>query len=194
MVGDDVVNVAARLAGVSTEPRGPASVHSRVQNRVAIGQGSGSGLELGMDLGHTEKDRDRDRDRDRDKDRERLLEFHSQRRSAPRSSSQRTRSALRRAPSTTATTSGSGSGSGSGPSPGPVAADATPTVGARTKCSLCRKKLRAAISFKCRCGAVFCSAHRYSDRHECSFDYKEAARTSLLKDNPLVKKDKLLRL
>merc|ERR1719427_571510 len=26
--------------------------------------------------------------------------------------------------------------------------------------------------FTCRCGGLFCSIHRYSDKHECGFDYK----------------------
>ena len=24
----------------------------------------------------------------------------------------------------------------------------------------------------CRCGGLFCSIHRYSDKHQCDFDYK----------------------
>ncbi|CAN1238316.1 Zinc finger A20 and AN1 domain-containing stress-associated protein 5 [Linum grandiflorum] len=30
--------------------------------------------------------------------------------------------------------------------------------------------------FRCRCGELFCSEHRYSDRHDCSYDYKTAGR------------------
>nr|KAJ3422299.1 hypothetical protein HK105_000336 [Polyrhizophydium stewartii] len=42
--------------------------------------------------------------------------------------------------------------------------------------------------------ARFCAVHRYSDRHECSFDYKEAGKEALMRDNPLVKRDKLVKL
>ena len=40
--------------------------------------------------------------------------------------------------------------------------------------------------FKCRCGGLFCSAHRYSDMHECTFDYKEMAQEQIRKNNPVV--------
>ena len=33
--------------------------------------------------------------------------------------------------------------------------------------------------FRCRCGDLFCSEHRYSDRHECSYDYKTAGREAI---------------
>ncbi|KAL5040008.1 hypothetical protein RTP6_007088 [Batrachochytrium dendrobatidis] len=62
----------------------------------------------------------------------------------------------------------------------------------KKKCFTCNKKLGAASSIKCRCGAVFCAVHRYSDRHNCSFNYKEAGKASLIRDNPIVKKDKLV--
>ncbi|KAI8927640.1 hypothetical protein BC831DRAFT_387004, partial [Entophlyctis helioformis] len=60
------------------------------------------------------------------------------------------------------------------------------------KCSICKKRLGPATTFKCRCNDVFCAAHRYSDRHDCSFDYKEAGKAALARENPLVKKDKVL--
>ncbi|KAJ3153205.1 hypothetical protein HDU89_000834 [Geranomyces variabilis] len=59
------------------------------------------------------------------------------------------------------------------------------------RCYLCKKKVGPATSFKCRCNQVFCSVHRYSDRHSCSFDYKGAGKVALAKENPVVKKEKL---
>jgi hypothetical protein len=67
-----------------------------------------------------------------------------------------------------------------------------PTLNANTNsngpinCHQCQKKLRLSTSFKCKCNQTFCSLHRYSDRHKCSFDYKAAARDTLAKDNPKV--------
>eukprot|EP00249_Psilotum_nudum_P010992 c22898_g1_i1 orf=492-1100(-) len=60
----------------------------------------------------------------------------------------------------------------------------------QTRCFTCRKRL-GLTGFKCRCGDVFCCLHRYSDKHECSFDYKTAAREAIAKANPVVKADKL---
>merc|ERR1719232_207314 len=33
----------------------------------------------------------------------------------------------------------------------------------------CKKKV-GLTGFTCRCGGLFCSIHRYSDKHECKFD------------------------
>ncbi|KAI8917807.1 hypothetical protein DFJ77DRAFT_429147 [Powellomyces hirtus] len=59
------------------------------------------------------------------------------------------------------------------------------------RCFSCKKKIGPATSFKCRCNQVFCSVHRYSDRHSCSFDYRGAGKITLVKENPLIKKEKL---
>ena len=29
------------------------------------------------------------------------------------------------------------------------------------------------ITGNCRCGSVFCAEHRYSDRHDCKFEFKK---------------------
>jgi len=62
-----------------------------------------------------------------------------------------------------------------------------------TRCWSCNKKV-GLLGFKCKCNYVFCSRHRYNDKHDCTYDYKGAARTVLLKENPVViasKVDKL---
>ncbi|KAI3967606.1 hypothetical protein MKW92_003481 [Papaver armeniacum] len=61
------------------------------------------------------------------------------------------------------------------------------------RCSGCRRKV-GLTGFRCRCGDMFCSEHRYSDRHDCSFDYKAAGRESIARQNPLVKAAKIIRL
>ena len=42
------------------------------------------------------------------------------------------------------------------------------------------------LGFTCRCGGLFCSIHRYSDKHECNFDYKELGAEEIRKNNPTV--------
>ncbi|KAE8679821.1 Zinc finger A20 and AN1 domain-containing stress-associated protein 5 [Hibiscus syriacus] len=61
------------------------------------------------------------------------------------------------------------------------------------RCSGCRKRV-GLTGFRCRCGELFCSDHRYSDRHDCSYDYKAAGREAIARDNPVVKAAKIIRV
>ncbi|KAJ3325977.1 switch-activating protein Sap1 [Boothiomyces sp. JEL0866] len=61
-------------------------------------------------------------------------------------------------------------------------------------CTECHKKLGPAQSFICKCKQMFCSTHRYSDRHMCSYDYKSDGKASLVRNNPLIKNDKCIKL
>uniref|UniRef100_A0A1D1XTP9 Zinc finger A20 and AN1 domain-containing stress-associated protein 6 n=1 Tax=Anthurium amnicola TaxID=1678845 RepID=A0A1D1XTP9_9ARAE len=58
------------------------------------------------------------------------------------------------------------------------------------RCNFCNKRV-GLMGFKCRCGAVFCSVHRYSDKHNCVFDYRGAGQDAIAKANPIVKADKV---
>ncbi|KAG2242327.1 hypothetical protein Bca52824_095826 [Brassica carinata] len=60
------------------------------------------------------------------------------------------------------------------------------------RCLCCNKKV-GILGFKCRCGSTFCGEHRYPERHDCSFDFKEAGRGEIAKANPVIKADKLQR-
>ncbi|KAL6563770.1 switch-activating protein Sap1 [Orobanche gracilis] len=64
-----------------------------------------------------------------------------------------------------------------------------------TRCSGsgCRKRV-GLMGFQCRCGDVFCSEHRYSDRHDCSYDYKAAGREAIARENPVVRAMKLVKV
>lgn len=62
------------------------------------------------------------------------------------------------------------------------------------RCSKCNKKLGLTGGFPCRCGGVFCNVHRYSDRHECNFDYRELGANEIRRDNPLTVPSKLKKL
>jgi len=46
---------------------------------------------------------------------------------------------------------------------------------APSRCISCKKKV-GLLGFHCRCGGTFCEKHRYSDKHECSFDYRSHGR------------------
>ncbi|KAI3705441.1 hypothetical protein L1987_75679 [Smallanthus sonchifolius] len=60
------------------------------------------------------------------------------------------------------------------------------------RCSGCKRKV-GLIGFRCRCGEMFCSEHRYSDRHDCSYDYKAAGREVIARENPVVRAAKILK-
>lgn len=58
------------------------------------------------------------------------------------------------------------------------------------RCAACLKRV-GLMGFSCRCGSLFCAVHRYSDKHECPFDYRTTARDAIAKANPVVKANKL---
>lgn len=58
------------------------------------------------------------------------------------------------------------------------------------RCGTCRKRV-GLTGFNCRCGNIFCSIHRYSDKHECPFDYRSAGQEAIAKANPVVKAEKI---
>ncbi|XP_016948107.1 uncharacterized protein LOC108023315 [Drosophila biarmipes] len=64
----------------------------------------------------------------------------------------------------------------------------------KKRCDKCGKKLGLTGGFPCRCGGTYCAVHRYSDRHECSFDYREMGATEIRRDNPVVVASKLRKL
>jgi hypothetical protein len=72
-------------------------------------------------------------------------------------------------------------------SPTPTASPTTsePKKPAKSRCHVCRKKL-GLLGTRCRCEGEFCGLHRYSDKHNCTFDYKEHEREILRQRNPMV--------
>ncbi|KAF8654556.1 hypothetical protein HU200_061751 [Digitaria exilis] len=60
------------------------------------------------------------------------------------------------------------------------------------RCHSCRKRV-GLTGFRCRCGELFCGAHRYSDRHDCCYDYKGVARDAIARENPVVRAAKIVR-
>ncbi|XP_058639391.1 AN1-type zinc finger protein 6 isoform X2 [Onychostoma macrolepis] len=63
----------------------------------------------------------------------------------------------------------------------------------KNRCFTCRKKV-GLTGFDCRCGHLFCSIHRYSDVHNCSFDYKADAAEKIRKENPLIVGEKIKKI
>uniref|UniRef100_A0A8C7TLY4 AN1-type zinc finger protein 5 n=2 Tax=Oncorhynchus mykiss TaxID=8022 RepID=A0A8C7TLY4_ONCMY len=63
----------------------------------------------------------------------------------------------------------------------------------KNRCFMCRKKV-GLTGFDCRCGNLFCGLHRYSDKHNCPYDYKADAAAKIRKENPVVVADKIQRI
>ncbi|KPP66425.1 AN1-type zinc finger protein 5-like [Scleropages formosus] len=63
----------------------------------------------------------------------------------------------------------------------------------KNRCFTCRKKV-GLTGFDCRCGNLFCAIHRYSDKHDCSYDYRGAAAARIRKENPVVVAEKIQKL
>jgi len=58
------------------------------------------------------------------------------------------------------------------------------------RCQMCRKKV-GLTGFECRCGGLYCSLHRYSDKHNCTFDYRQMGAEEIRKNNPVVVGEKI---
>lgn len=71
--------------------------------------------------------------------------------------------------------------------------DASPDKKKKNRCHTCKKKV-GLTGFMCRCGGLFCSLHRYSDKHDCTFDYKEHAQEQIRKNNPVIVGEKIQKI
>jgi len=63
----------------------------------------------------------------------------------------------------------------------------------KNRCLSCKKKV-GLTGFTCRCGGLFCSIHRYSDKHVCGFDYKALGAEEISKSNPVVVAQKVAKI
>ncbi|KAG7332768.1 hypothetical protein KOW79_004602 [Hemibagrus wyckioides] len=63
----------------------------------------------------------------------------------------------------------------------------------KNRCFSCKKKV-GLTGFDCRCGNLFCAIHRYSDKHDCPYDYRGAAAAQIRKENPIVVAEKIQKL
>jgi len=63
----------------------------------------------------------------------------------------------------------------------------------KNRCQECRKKV-GLTGFDCRCGGLLCSLHRYSDKHQCTFDYHAMGAEQLRRANPVVVSEKVQKI
>ncbi|KAK3795298.1 hypothetical protein RRG08_004453 [Elysia crispata] len=91
----------------------------------------------------------------------------------------------------------------------PAAEDGSPAVGSpeaeenndgdkgkkpkKNRCMECRKKV-GLTGFVCHCGKLFCSLHRYSDTHDCTFDFREKGQEEIRRNNPVIKGEKIQKI
>jgi predicted nucleic acid binding AN1-type Zn finger protein len=63
----------------------------------------------------------------------------------------------------------------------------------KNRCAVCRKKV-GLTGFECRCGGLYCAIHRYSDKHDCNFDYREHGAQEIRRNNPVVVGEKIQKI
>jgi len=63
----------------------------------------------------------------------------------------------------------------------------------KNRCGVCKKKV-GLTGFTCRCAGLFCSIHRYSDKHDCKFDYKAMGAEEISKSNPVIVAQKVAKI
>ncbi|GFO06526.1 An1-type Zinc finger protein [Plakobranchus ocellatus] len=63
----------------------------------------------------------------------------------------------------------------------------------KNRCMECRKKV-GLTGFQCHCGKLFCSLHRYSDTHDCTFDFREKGQEEIRRNNPVIKGEKVQKI
>jgi len=63
----------------------------------------------------------------------------------------------------------------------------------KNRCAVCRKKV-GLTGFECRCGGLFCGVHRYSDKHNCTFDYRGMGAQEIRRNNPVVVGEKIQKI
>ncbi|XXQ35957.1 AN1-type domain-containing protein [Plasmodiophora brassicae] len=76
---------------------------------------------------------------------------------------------------------------------------ATSSVGTRQqpgrmRCGMggCGRRVTLAGAYACRCGRTYCQAHRPSESHDCTFDFKAFGQQILRRDNPIVRTRKVV--
>lgn len=60
------------------------------------------------------------------------------------------------------------------------------------RCSKCKKKSHILVN--CSCTKSFCMSCRFPEDHECNVDYKEQGKSKLLKENPVIVAEKVLKI
>jgi len=63
----------------------------------------------------------------------------------------------------------------------------------KNRCASCKKKV-GLTGFTCRCGGMYCGLHRYSDKHDCNFDYNALGKAEIAKANPVIVAEKVAKI
>ena len=72
----------------------------------------------------------------------------------------------------------------------------------RNKCPICNKKITMMeeIYCKCKCDKIFCSSHKNAghndtyNTHKCLYDYVGECKKEMIKSNPVVIADKIIKI
>jgi hypothetical protein len=73
----------------------------------------------------------------------------------------------------------------------PTVEQTEPSMEGPVRCKQCQVRCRLAAQFTCKCGGVFCRAHRFPDLHRCEFDHQSHDRERLARQNQRVTASKL---
>jgi len=63
----------------------------------------------------------------------------------------------------------------------------------KNRCASCKKKI-GLTGFTCRCGGMYCGIHRYSDKHDCDFDYNAMGKAEIAAANPVIVAEKVSKI
>ena len=55
----------------------------------------------------------------------------------------------------------------------------------KNRCACCKKRLGLVI-FTCKCGGNYCGEHRLNEAHNCTYDYHEEYKKTLMHQLPKV--------
>ncbi|KER28602.1 hypothetical protein T265_04644 [Opisthorchis viverrini] len=80
-----------------------------------------------------------------------------------------------------------------GQSPSPIPSTSGRKTPNASRCHACHKRI-GLTGLQCRCGFTFCGYHRYTDRHDCTFNYQEQGQNDIRRANPEVKGEKIRKL
>lgn len=71
--------------------------------------------------------------------------------------------------------------------------DPSPSGKKTNRCTSCRKRV-GLTGFECRCGGLYCAIHRYSDKHSCTFNYRELGAEEIRRANPVILGEKIRKI
>lgn len=55
----------------------------------------------------------------------------------------------------------------------------------------CKKKIPLVSQYPCKCGNFYCIKHKLNKDHNCKYDYYSENIKKIIKENPIIKKNKI---